>query len=174
MMNTRKQFARVRVSTMQTAISPHDALELHRKLVALKESIGLHFLEVGRTLYELREGGGWQSIVGDGMSWEAYCMLPEVSISPSHARNLMRLYHTFIIERGIEAQKLAKIDQRKLLAIAPVVDEDNAEEMLAHARELSRPDLVKLLKESKVGNHAHEWESIAFRRCKLCYEREEI
>lgn len=140
---------------------------LHEKLIALKRSIGLHFLEVGKVLHEIREGGYWQNMEH---SWEAYCLSPEVSISPSHARNLIRIYRRFVLELGVKEDDLADIDPRKLTAIIPTVSKENAEDLLSSARTLSRMDLTRQLKSGT--DHTCDMESISYRRCKICYERE--
>jgi hypothetical protein len=142
-------------------------VELHGRLLALKEDIGIKFLEIGFILLTLKEGGFYK-VINPDMSWEAYLTQPEISISPSHARNLMGIYKKFIVELGVPKEALLGIDQRKLTAIIPVVDSGNVEEKLADARALTRGDLVKSLR--GVVDHECQWQVITFERCKICYD----
>lgn len=149
-----------------------EAFQLHQQLITLKKSIGLQFLNVGRVLWSLREGERWRAIEPD-ISWEGYCLSPDVSISPSHARNLIRVYRKFVVELGLPEEALCDIDPRKLTAIIPRISKENGEMMLERARSLSRMDLTQTLKEDGLPeDHVHDWQEVSYRRCKICYERE--
>lgn len=151
---------------MSNLLNVEEGFGLHQRLLELKRNIGIGFLEMGKILYRLKEDGLYR-VINPDMSWEAYCALPEVSMSPSHARNLMRIYRVFVLGLNVSEVELAGIDQRKLTAILPSVNADNVDTLLADAKELSRSDLNKNLRET---DHDCEWEVITFERCKTCYE----
>jgi hypothetical protein len=152
---------------MNKLLSVEEGLTLHARLLELKQDISLRFLEVGKILYRLKEEGLYR-VINPDMGWEAYCAMPEISISPSHARNLMRIYKIFTLGLGVPNEVLAGIDQRKLTAILPSVNEENVEQLIAEAKTLTRSDLQKNLKENP--DCVHEWQAISFERCKHCYE----
>lgn len=154
---------------MTKLLNVDEGISLHNRLLELKKDIGLRFLEVGRILYRLKEEDLYK-VINPDMSWEAYCAMPDVSISPSHARNLMRIYSVFIGTLGVAKEELAGIDQRKLTAILPKVDSQNCEDLLSEARELSRSDLQKKMREDSAGEHEHRWSLITYERCDDCYE----
>lgn len=145
----------------------NEGFGLHQRLLSLKQDIGLRFLEVGAILYRMKKEELYK-VINPDMSWEAYCSIPEVSISPSHARNLMRIHRVFVLQLNVPLQELADIDQRKLTAILPSVTESNVELLLSDAKGLARADLNRRLHEDV--DHEHKWEVIHFERCKICYE----
>lgn len=148
-------------------LNVNEGFTLHQRLLELKQDIGLRFLEVASILYRMKEEGLYQ-VINPDMTWEAYCSMPEVSISPSHARNLMRIYRVFVLGLQVPLEELAGIDQRKLTAILPSVDADNVDQLLADAKTLARSDLKKRLHDDI--DHEHKWEMITFERCNICYE----
>lgn len=152
---------------MDKLINVDEGVALHSRLLELKHDIGMRFLEVGKILYRMKEEG-FHKVINPDMSWEAYCAMPEISISPSHARNLMRIYKIFVLGLGVDSDKLAGIDQRKLTAILPSVNGENVDDLLEEASTLSRADLQKNL--HNVDECAHEWLAISFERCAVCYE----
>lgn len=156
------------MSTMPTKLlNVDEGMQLHAQLMELKKDIGFRFLQVGEILYRMKEEELYR-VINPDMSWEAYCSMPELSISPSHARNLMRMYKVMVLELHIPRDELAGIDQRKLTALVPSINQANAEELLENAKVLTRGDLIKTLRTNK--DHECEWEVITFERCKICYE----
>lgn len=151
-----------------TAVTATEAFALHTQVLELKKDIGARFLALGQVLYTMRHDGLYKAI-NPGMSWEAYCAMPEVSISPSHARNLMRIYEVFSLNLNVPMDELAGVDQRKLTAILPKVDANNVENLLADAKHLSRSDLTQLMKGTE-SDHEHHWQVITYQRCNICYE----
>lgn len=152
---------------MTQLLDVNEGIALHQRLLELKQDIGLRFLEVGKILFRMKEERLY-CVINPDMSWEAYCAMPELSISPSHARNLMRIYRVFVLALNVPLEELAGIDQRKLTAILPSVDADNVSDMLADAKTLARSDLKKKLHEDT--DHECSWEVITFERCKTCYD----
>lgn len=146
-----------------------EAFELYQELLVLKKNIGLHYIELGRVLLELRSGK-WKDLDPEA-SWEAFCAYPEISLSPSHVRNLIRVYKRFVVELGVNINDLAGIDQRKLVALVPSVDKSSVEMKLLEAKTLSRSDFIETLHD--VGDHEHDDEVISFKRCKICYRKED-
>lgn len=86
----------------------NEGFGLHQRLLSLKQDIGLRFLEVGAILYRMKEEELYK-VINPDMSWEAYCSIPEVSISPSHARNLMRIHRVFVLQLNVPLQELSLI-----------------------------------------------------------------
>ena len=152
---------------MTQLLDVNEAFRMHQRLLELKQDIGLRFLEVGKILYSMKEEFLYK-VINPDMSWEAYCAMPELSISPSHARNLMRIYRVFVLGLKVPLEELAGIDQRKLTAILPTVNETNCEDLLTSARTLARSDLQKSLHSTT--DHDCEWDVITFERCKICYD----
>jgi len=153
------------------------AFERHQRIVQAKKILGLSYLHLGKLLLEMRESGDYKRILGDDLgqrrgAWNLYLSLPEISIAPSTARGLMLVYQKWIKELGYQEEKIKEIDRRKLLALVPIVDKDNADDWLIKAQTLSRNALFQEIKQiGKDPMHCnHEWEEVPTWRCRICSE----
>lgn len=82
-------------------------------------------------------------------SWYEYCESPEVSIGTRKADRAVKIYSNLVEKLEIEPERLVDIDQVKLEEVTKVADEDNKDEWLSQAENLSREDLRRNVREIK-------------------------
>jgi hypothetical protein len=77
-------------------------------------------------------------------SWKAY-VEKEVGITVGHARKYVRVHQTFIIDlKGVFDKRKHAIHLNKLIALAPMVDEDNLEQYIEEAKEMTAAEFRAL------------------------------
>lgn len=147
------------------------AFKLHESIVGLKRSVQQNTLQMGATLKELRDRKLYRLL--DYPSFQAYCASPEVSVKRSTAYAFIRVYEVFIERFKYPVKQLETVDSKKLERILPVVDEENHQEWLEKARELSYTDLVTEIRQRNLdpANCQHDWEEQVIYYCKQCHER---
>jgi len=79
--------------------------------------------------------------------FEQYLALPEISIKYGTAMQLIRVYKKFVIELQLPKDEIMTIDYYKLDTIVPVVNKQKYKDLLTEAKELTRIDLRKRIKE---------------------------
>lgn len=149
-----------------------EARERHDKIMTLKKTMSMAFLIIGKELREMKSNNYWKFIVGEDLTWVDYCT--ELGFNRNYADLLIRMYDQFIVKLKFSESEIAEVDQRKLIAILPHVDNRKvAEELLEDARQLSRSDL--LLKVHQMKNDPqkceHQVEEVHYYYCKLCREK---
>ncbi len=110
-------------------------------------------------------------------SWSEF--IADLKISENQANKLVQIYYTFIITFGIDEETITTAGGWSVIAeLLPVINSiDDANRWLESARELTREDLRKEVKEAKSGvqmkSCGHK-NTYVIRICRDCGHREEI
>lgn len=133
------------------------ATRLEERVRSLKFEVGRSFLDLGKTLKEIRDNDyykelGYESI----LEWLSS---PEISLSATWCWNLIAIYELFIVEHKLSPENVLSVDYSKLTEIAPVIkrEPDKLEEWLDKARVLRRIDLRREIKEHNVQKKEDEY-----------------
>ena len=153
-----------------------NAFDRYTNLKKAYIGINLMYLQVGKQLKWFKDKDRFKIIGGSDTSWTQF--ISELAIGRQHSYDLISLYEIFVEKWNIPMEVLGDVDRRKLIATMPLVRLSDSEEYVLEkvyqAKELSRSDLAIALKQEKVGEHEHEWETISFIRCKLCGLKENV
>ena len=99
---------------------------------------------------------------------------------------MIGLYETYVLEAGMSIDDLVEIGYHKLTRLKPKLFEKGEEgykltssktelkKWLSDAKQLTNEDFVQKITEDKAGKHEHDFETICFRKCRICKLREII
>lgn len=144
--------------------------------IKLKRDLELSYLELAQRLYKIREQKMFEP------NYETFDeFLQEIKISTSTASNLIGIWVRFVLQFKIKPKLLAEAGGWSVVAeILPHAEnKQQAEKWLLQAKENSRQDLRKSLKEHVTGidmslcKHEDK-EIITFERCKKCGHSERL
>lgn len=124
------------------------AFELENKVKELKTKVGTSFLELGKTLKEIRDNQYYLDLGFESIT--QWLSSPDVSISPTWAWHFISVYEVLILERKLTTSSVLATDYNKLHQIVPVLrnnPSENAEEWLEKARSLRVVDLKREIQE---------------------------
>ena len=145
----------------------------HQNYVAIvkcKEGVIRHFLLLAQYLKECRDSGYYSQLGYE--NFKEFLSLPEISLSQGYVTKLITAYEVWHEKFGVSQEKLQNIDVEKLYLASQIAGDDDHEEWLDRARELSRSDLTQLIKENGGQECRHEYQEM--RICRLCGHREKI
>lgn len=142
--------------------------------LTMKKQIEGQFLTLGKYLYNIKEDN---LFTPQWSSWSEFCT--ELKMSENMVNKLIQIYKTFIIQYKIPAEKITTAGGWTVIAeLLPVINSlDDANKWLESARELTRDDLRKEVKETKSGvemRHCGHKNTYTIRVCRDCGHREEI
>jgi hypothetical protein len=127
-----------------------------------------------QVLYNMSIMDDYQSLGHE--SFEEFCEAPietgGLNISRSYASQLITTYKKFVKELGVDMDRLREIGIRKLSIIRDHINEDNKEEMLSMAENLSSKNLGLKIKGVNPETCEHEYRTIKV--CKKCNHREYV
>lgn len=138
------------MNTLQTQskkITSDDAFKLDSEIKQLKKGINGGFIEIASRLKIVRDNKLYKKLDYD--TFEGYIAQPELGFDRSSVFRLISIYEKFVIELRVAPGRLSMIEWTKLREILPFVNEQNKEEFLAKAKELSRSDLIEEVKDLK-------------------------
>ena len=146
------------------------------KTIALKENLELSYLELAKHLHLIELN---RMYLPNFDTWEDF--LIEVKISRATASKLLNIWRRLVIEYKITPETLAKAGGWSVVAeVLPYATSRTAsEDWLCKARNNTRSDLRKFLKEAKTGlvmvdcRHSKE-EIIVFAKCVKCGDTHRI
>lgn len=130
-----------------TQVKAEEAWQHHQMVLEGKKDTVMGIIKMGAGLTPIKHNEEWRDM--GYTSWRNYCNSPEVSVSMRTANRAIHIYDGLVEGLDIEPDRLAGIDQVKLEEITKVVNEDNKEQWLAEAKELSREDVRKRVREVK-------------------------
>jgi len=137
--------------------------------VILKKSLARNFLELGRQFKEIKDHKHYKTLGYE--SFNQYLATPEVTFHSSTAYRLIQIYEKFVIEFGVPEDKLIQVDRKKLEMLIPFVDKNNYEEWFYKAKELTRYDLDKEIKQLDELHCTHSWFKDEIWTCTKCHTR---
>lgn len=124
-----------------------DAWKHHQVVLEAKKDIGRGIIKLGVGLTPIKRNEEWRSLGYE--SWTDYINSPEVSIPERKANRAVKIYEGLIEGAGAEPERLMGIDQLKLEEITKVADENNKDDWLHDAEELSRDDIRRRVRDVK-------------------------
>lgn len=130
-----------------TPAKAEKAWEHHQMVLEGKKDTVMGIIKMGAGLTPIKQEEEWRDM--GYSSWKNYCHSPEVSIGQRTAHRAVKIYDHLVEGLNIEPDRLSGIDQIKLEEITKVADEDNKEQWLAEAQELSREDIRRRVREVK-------------------------
>lgn len=111
--------------------------------------------------------------------------LESLDIKYKTAREIIGLYECYVLEGGKDIDELAKIGYHKLTLIKPLLfrKEGDKYELTKPKSELNKwltdaksdmtqEDLMQLRRESEVGEHSHDWDTVCYDICRICKLKE--
>lgn len=138
-----------------TADEASTAHAIHKRIIKLRRSAELTFLDLGKALFELKEIQGWEALGYETM--RAYVGSPEVNLTPRMARMLVGVYRRYILELQVDKILLLDVGISKLDRIKGVVKPETVADWLNKASTLSRSDLTVEVGISSTGKPEWEW-----------------
>lgn len=143
-------------------------------------------LEIGKRLKEINDNKLYVKL--DDAAYPTFLRyIDSLGIKYATARELISLYECFVLVGGFDIDELATIPYHKLTTIKPFLfRKENGEYMMNKNKteikkwlgdaksDITIEDLAQKRRESEVGEHAHEFEEIRIRVCKVCRLRERI
>lgn len=130
-----------------TQVKAEEAWQHHQMVLEGKRDIGQGIIKMGAGLTPIKENEEWQSMGYN--SWHEYCDSPEVSIGTRKADRAVKIYSKLVEKLEVDPERLTNIDQVKLEEVTKVADENNKDEWLSQAEQLSREDLRRNVREVK-------------------------
>jgi len=127
-------------------VGANDAWNRSQRIIELKNNIGKSFIMLGQELFFFEKEKQYLEL--DYKTFEQYLGDPDVDIQRRTAFMLKGIYEDFIHKLKVQPVALFEIEYSKLDVIRPYVDEQNVDEWLAKARNLSRTDLRYEITES--------------------------
>lgn len=129
-----------------------DKLQFCNAAIKLKNELENGFMTLAEHLYTIKEG---DLFVGQWSSWSEFTA--ELKMSENSVNKLIQIYKTFVLEYKFQPKEVATAGGWSAIAeILPIIDcKEAAEEWLHKARELTREDLRKEVKEEKSGHSEH-------------------
>ncbi len=122
-----------------------------------------------KLLYDMFSNRDWLNLGFE--RWQDYVEAPidsgGIGVSREWATQLVQVYKKYIIELGLDEQKLLEVSPRKLYQLKNVVNQDNVDDMLDKAKSLSLRDLTLEVSNVDTMECQHEDYEI-FHKCKLC------
>lgn len=113
----------------------------HERLLAGKRRAQEGFAQVAQACWELRETDGWIAL--GYRSAREYCAQPDLKIGKSWFYDLAGIYEVFVMDGGVEKERLAAADVSQLKRTLPAIRDQHvdAEAALQDAVALGRADL---------------------------------
>jgi hypothetical protein len=151
---------------MTTAVEPsnighleNDAEHAHKVLEEieyLKHNIDVEFLQIAERLYDVADRK-WFLIYGNDTFEE---FISSIHMSRAWVYELLRIHKTYVLEHGIDQNRLANVGVTKLAVLAKDVNEKNIDNMLDLAEsDISVDDLKRELgrkAELPTGENGHQ------------------
>jgi len=150
-----------------------EAQSKHKKIIDLKKTLSVGFLIIGKELRDMKQNEYWKFIVGEDLNWGDYCR--ELDFNQNYANTLINIYERFILQLGMKEGEVAKVDQRKLIALLPLtVNKSKVLGLIEDAKVLSREDFfLKIHQERNPPEKCkHVWKDISYSYCEKCREKE--
>lgn len=143
-------------------------LRTTRELVT---SIQTRFLELGARLFKIREEKLWQG------SFDSYVdFLDSARIGEGQASIFASIYKNYVLDGGIDMQRLAQIGYSNLHKAIPLIEREGVEVAVVKAQTLTREEIKDEVREAEHGVHEHtpkDDKRFAFCQCGKLFQHEE-
>ena len=103
-------------------------------------------------------------------TFDDFCKAPIINgglgRTPKTVHKNIELYEAFVIKLKVDMERLHRIGQTNLFKILPLINEDNAEELLFKAESLTSKHLKWEIEGTVPERCNHQWEP--WSKCKVC------
>lgn len=146
----------------------------YKKITELAQSGNNTKIALGELLLWMREADRYKFIAGEESTWTSFLASPEINIPYSSAMRYMSIAQTYIKDLELKYEDLTGLDTWGLYYVAhsKIINKRNAKRWLANIRELSRSDLMQIVKfpdkDVMKCKHTDCEEIPPKRRCKNC------
>lgn len=120
------------------------AFKNHQIIIAITTDIKKNSLDLAVVLKTNKDKKYYKILGYD--TFESYLATPEISLSRFFVYKLIKNYEIWVEGYNVALAKLEDIDSEKLYMAGTIANENNYEEMLEKAKQLSRSDLSKEIK----------------------------
>ncbi len=135
--------------------------EYIQETIQLAKNIKENLIFLGGRLLKIYNQDLWRGYAG---SWKEF--LAEMDLSKSTATKLMKIWQNWVIEKGMEPEKIADKGISKLYMAIPLLEEEKPEEVIEKVETLSKDDLNQVVTEKTKPEHIHTWHRIE--KCYKC------
>ena len=154
------------------------AFEVHQNILALKQQMGIAFLEMGKLLKEVRDEGYFTVLGYD--SFPSYIINSELGFKTRTAYYYIEIFEWYVEKLSYERQYLADLGQDKLMRLLPTIKVEYArlsfpdlknriDELVNEVKELRPVDFEKKYKdEAKQEGHEDYLAPPEYFRCDKC------
>lgn len=144
-----------------------DSDYVRNTIISVRRNLGISSLRLAYLLKRLKDKRLYEDWGAN--SFEEAIADPDISISRSTAYGLLQVWDTWVEKYKLEPEEVAQIPYDKLLIIAPMVEDDNHEEMFENAKALSRADLYHMKLEKKLNKTMPNFKALPpIYRCNAC------
>jgi len=145
--------------------------EYLRQTAELITSIQTRFLELGARLFKIREEKLWEG------SFDSYVdFLDSARISESQASIFANIHKHYVLDGGIDMQRLAQIGYSNLHKAIPLIEREGVEVAVVKAQTLTREEIKDEVREAEHGVHEHtpkDDKRFAFCQCGKLFQHEQ-
>lgn len=145
--------------------------EYIKETLALKKRMESSYLELGERLQRIRDERLYEP---DFENFASFCW--EAKLAESTASRLISVYQKFVVEYGINKDKLSSLGWTNLYVMLPLAtDKNKAKELVEDSISLRREDILeKVREETKGKNCEHDWYEVRIKQCRNCGAREKL
>jgi len=145
----------------------NEAEFIRERIISIRRDLGLSSIQLAYLLKQVKEKALY--VQWGASSFEEAIADPDISISRSTAYGLLQVWDTWVERYKLSPEEVASVPYDKLLMVAPMVRDDNHEEIFADAKNLSRQDLVHMKLEKKLNKDLPDFRAMpTVWRCKNC------
>ncbi len=140
--------------------------------------------EMAKRLQEIESGKLYLML--DKQSYPTFARyLQHVDIAYKAARELISLYECYIVVAGFTVDEMSSIAYHRLSTIKPILfkkqdgkyhaikSKKEIKEWISDAKSsLSLEDLRLKKSEESVGKHPHKWDTVSYKKCRVCKIKE--
>ncbi len=147
-------------------ITNHEYL---KQTVELKSTIEEGFIKLAERLYKIRGERLWES---EYDTLEEFLL--ELDLSLPTCSKLCSIYENWVLKAGVKVETLAGSSWTSLYSAIPLLEKQNANELAAELKLLTRADAIEKVRETMKPCAKHDWEDVHFRQCRKCMKREKV
>ena len=130
------------------------AFKTHKVLLAIKRTVGIAFVDMGRLLKTIRDEGYFETLGYD--SFQSYVINSELGFKRRTAYYYIEIYEWFVEKLNYDSEKLAEIGYDKLVQALPIVKKElsagNTENLITDIEVLRPVDFQKKYKDKEKQN----------------------
>ncbi len=148
------------------------AFALHSKIAANENQRRTLLYHNTALLKQMKEQELYKVILGDDTAkWHAYLGQIETMYSRNEVHSLLRIRAKFVDSLGLRFEDIAHIPKSRLVALIPIANETNVQELLGQAGILTNQDfkdVIRAIKGLPTTDDEHEHKFDVYEVCSVC------